>query len=932
MTNTEQAFKAFHRALCQCLPAGQIIDDLPRRTALACDASFYALTPRLVVYIHSPQAMQSLLRLATEHGIAVTFRAAGTSLSGQAVSDSVLVMLTRDWQDAHILDQGKKIRLAPGVIGAKANTLLAPYGRKIGPDPASINACKIGGIAANNASGMCCGVKNNSYHTLAGMTLMLSDGTVLDTLNPHSVAAFRQSHATLLATLTELATTIATTPGLSDAIAHQFRLKNTMGYGLNALVDFSDPIDMLSHLMIGSEGTLGFIVDITYHTIEIPVLRATGLYLFPDIDAACALIPVLRDYQADAVELMDTRALRAVQPLLRDFYTQQINEGEVALLIDLGGDDSAQLTHRLTQIDAAFADCPVSQQPVAMCAFTDDAARINALWDIRKGLFPAVGAVRDTGTTVIIEDVAFDLSVLADGLRALTDLFSRFGYDDAIIFGHALDGNVHFVFSQGVSDSELKRYDAFMQAVVETVAGQFSGSLKAEHGTGRNMAPFLAQQWGADGVAVMQSLKTLLDPTGILNPGVILNHDPQAHVRHVKHLPAIDDIVDTCIECGFCEPACPSLHHTLSPRQRIALARRAASLSEAAQQQISQATGALSVDSCAATGMCATRCPVGINTGEWILQLRERESSSALSWQARHFSRSTGIQRLGLRATHQVSRLVGKQAVASLSGSVNRLTKGRFPYIIPTLPAPAPLPAAISSSQPDVLYIPACPNRLFGSEVSKPSLSEIFLKLCKKAGLHVRIPDGYDNTCCGQPFSSNGRQHAAHHVQQALKSALTDSSPSPDFPVVFDASTCALTAKQIPEINATEMSEYLLRYVVPKLRITPVQETVMLHVSCSSTHLDHGAALRTLTALCAAKVCEPDDIACCGFAGDKGLFRPALNASALATLRGQIPDTCRRGVSNSRTCELGLSHHGGIPYAHVAYLLDEVSAPGQAVP
>lgn len=924
---SEKTFNAFSSALRHILPADQIIEDLPRRTALACDASFYSLTPRLVVYVHDIAAMQALLHLASEHHIAVTFRAAGTSLSGQAISDSVLVMLTRDWTDAEVLDDGRRIRLAPGVIGAKANAILHPWGRKIGPDPASINSCKVGGIAANNASGMCCGVANNSYHTLSAMTLVLADGTRLDTGNAASVAAFRHSHTELLDGLNVLAAQIAAQPALAKRIAHQFRLKNTMGYGLNALTDYSDPIDMLSHLMIGSEGTLGFIGDITYHTIAVPKVRKTGLYLFPDSQSACSVIPLLRDCHANAVELMDTRALRAVRPLLAPFHDNEVEDGEVALLIDIGDDQDARLAATIDRITATFDAVRPSARPVAMCAFTRDTSVINALWDIRKGLFPAVGAVRNTGTTVIIEDVAFDLDNLPAGLEALTALFAEFGYRDAIIFGHALDGNVHFVFSQGVSDDELRRYDGFMQAVVHTVAGRFGGSLKAEHGTGRNMAPFLTQQWGDEGVTIMRQLKTLLDPTGILNPGVILNDDAQAHLQHVKHLPGIDDVVDSCIECGFCEPACPSLHHTLSPRQRIALARRAMSLTPTEQQEIAQASRELSLDSCAATGMCATRCPVGINTGEWILNLRAASVAADNAGAAHHYGRTIQLQRLGLGAASQLSRFVGKDTTAAFSKKLNQLTRGHVPYLIPTLPAPDALPASTDEKPADVLYIPTCPNRLFGSGESKPSLTETVLRLFKKAGLRVQIPPGYNDACCGQPFSSKGQRNAASEVQRALQRVVRQAGGSHNRPLVMDASACALSSSIDTDIETFELSEYLLQVVVPKLSITPLNEPVMLHVSCSSTHLDQGLALRTLTGLCTTQVIEADDIACCGFAGDKGFTRPDLNASALAELSTQVPDTCRRGVSNSRTCEIGLSHHSGIPFVHVAFLLDEVSAP-----
>ena len=196
---------AFLSDAAQLIPQDRRFDDPLSTLAFGTDASFYRLIPQLVIRVESEDEVVSLLQLAQRDRVPVTFRAAGTSLSGQAISDSVLIVLGDNWNGREIRGQGTQIRLQPGVIGAQANAWLAPFGRKIGPDPASINACKIGGIVANNASGMCCGTAQNTYHTLAGIRLVLADGSRLDTEDPTSVAAFRQHHGDLLERLFEYA-------------------------------------------------------------------------------------------------------------------------------------------------------------------------------------------------------------------------------------------------------------------------------------------------------------------------------------------------------------------------------------------------------------------------------------------------------------------------------------------------------------------------------------------------------------------------------------------------------------------------------------------------------------------------------------------------------------------------------------------------------
>jgi D-lactate dehydrogenase len=190
MSATATALAAAFR---DALPGARVITDALRRLAYGTDASFYRLVPQVVVVVDSEPEVLAALAVCRKHGAPMTFRAAGTSLSGQAISDSVLLVLGDGWRGATIGPDAATIRLQPGVIGGHANRLLAPHGRKIGPDPASIDAAKIGGIAANNASGMCCGTRENSYHTLAGMRVVLADGTVLDTEDAASVAAFRQA-------------------------------------------------------------------------------------------------------------------------------------------------------------------------------------------------------------------------------------------------------------------------------------------------------------------------------------------------------------------------------------------------------------------------------------------------------------------------------------------------------------------------------------------------------------------------------------------------------------------------------------------------------------------------------------------------------------------------------------------------------------------
>ncbi|WP_232848604.1 FAD-binding and (Fe-S)-binding domain-containing protein [Bowmanella yangjiangensis] len=927
-------FQRFVDEIQTFLAATNMYSDLPRRLAYAGDASFYRLIPKLVVNIDTLEQLTRLVACANTHKVALTFRAAGTSLSGQAVTDSVLVLLSEHWRGAKVLDEGKKIWLQPGVIGAHANQLLKPLGRKIGPDPASIDSCKIGGIAANNASGMCCGVKQNSYHTVADIHVVLADGSRLDTADSTSVQAFVAKRPQLLDGLSELAQKVKSNPVLSEKIRHKYRLKNTTGYGINALLDFDQPLEILKHLMIGSEGTLGFIADITYHTVVDEAFRATGLFVFADIRACCEAVQLLASAPVSAVELMDARALRSVaeKPAMPAGMAA-LKDNAAALLIEVAGEDEAMLAAHLHAVSGILAGFESSM--LAQVSFSQEPARNQALWAIRKGTFPAVGAVRPAGTTVIIEDVAFPVAQLAEGVEKLQALLVRFDYPEAIIFGHALEGNLHFVFTQSFNQpSEVQRYGEFMQAVGELVAVEFGGSLKAEHGTGRNMAPFVKLEWGEDAYQLMEDIKALFDPSGVLNPGVIINHDANAHLKDLKPIPSVHTELDKCIECGFCEAVCPSRELSLTPRQRIALHRQIqdgdSALTGAEKAQLKEAYQYLAVDTCAATGLCAMRCPVGINTGDFIKSLRAEQPTGKwlAGMAAEHFAAAGVVARFALNASKVTHNVLGDSATGALFRGLNKVTAGAVPIWYPAWPGGAK--GSDIPEHPDaqaVVYFPTCANRMFDADShaeDRRPLPEVMASVLAKAGYRVLIPDNLQQLCCGMPWDSKGHQALAKQKRQQSAEALLQLAKERELPIVVDASPCALQFSQ-EGLNVQETAQFLHQYVLPNLHIRKQQQPVMLHVTCSSKRLHAEQQLVELARACAEDVVIPKDIQCCGFAGDKGFFTPELNASALKGLKQQIPSGCHQGVSNSRTCEIGLSQHSGIPYQSILYLLDKVS-------
>ncbi|USD67213.1 FAD-binding and (Fe-S)-binding domain-containing protein [Vibrio sp. SCSIO 43136] len=936
--------QATYQTLCDLLATRidkqRIITDEDLRLAYGTDASFYRLIPQVVLRLATLEEVVFAIQSCRELEIAYTFRAAGTSLSGQAVSDSVLITLTDDWRNHEILKDGDQIRLQPGVIGADANKYLAPFKRKIGPDPASINTCKIGGIAANNASGMCCGTAQNSYHTVEAIKLVLHDGTVLDTSDASSVAEFKITHSALLDALSELHNQVEENQVLKALIEHKYRLKNTTGYALNALVDYSDPIDILTHLMIGSEGTLGFIADITYNTVIEHSHKASCLVVFGDIEPASQAVSQLANTPVAAVEMMDGRALRSVadKPGMPDFMPS-LTLDAAALLIEVHASSCSELSEKTAEVNQALENFDV----IESVPFTQDAKTVATLWGIRKGMFPAVGAVREAGTTVIIEDVAFPVEHLAQGVLDLQALFDKYHYSEAIIFGHALEGNLHFVFTQGFEDpKEVERYGAFMDDIAELVAGKYQGSLKAEHGTGRNMSPYVELEWGQDGYALMQRIKQIFDPNGLLNPGVIINPDHQAHLKNLKPMPKADDLVDRCIECGFCEPVCPSRGLTLTPRQRIVMYRELSRRDRANEEsgQMAETFTYQGLDTCAATGLCADRCPVGINTGDLVKKLRTakyKKFTPIASWTASHFTATTKMAKAGLAISNISARLIGEKNMANAVNGLRKVSGNRSPFWMKEMPQPnkhALKPSSGGNQDKAVVYLPSCASRNMGQQsdaADQRPLTEVTLSLLEKAGYRVIVPKTLDDLCCGMPYDSKGMNDIAKTKSEQLEQSLWQASEQGKYPILMDTSPCSKRSKEsfTQPLDIYEPVGFTSKYLLDHLDLTPADETVMLHVTCSARKMGLAGDMLNLAKQCAKSVVLPEHIECCGWAGDKGFTTPELNENALAPLKQQVPSECTRGFSNSRTCEIGLSHHSGVPYQSILYLVDEVSSVRQ---
>lgn len=906
------------------------------------DAGLYRLIPEKVEIVNSEEEVCELLAESAETGKPLTFKAGGTSLSGQTITDSLLVEIGPDFGKTTISSDGRLATFPCSITGDHANRLLKRYGRKLGPSPASIKSARISGIVANNASGSSYGITYNSYHTIRSMRLILADGTLLDTASQESRSAFTASHARLLDGIRALRKRVMENPAIESRIRHKYELKNTCGYGVNSLVDYEDPIDILMHLMIGSEGTLGFISEVTFETVPDLKLKASAMLYFPSIREACKSILPLRSCSVSAAELMDRNALRAVEdePGMPEIL-ETLPKEAVALLIDTSAADLPTLQQQFAEIEERLS----AVKTLYPVSFTTDPQLYATYWRVRSGLFTSAAAGRPRGTVSIIEDIAFRGELLGDALTDVREVLAKHHYPNAVMWGHLLDGNVHFTIFPDINEPEgIRNYASFMYELTDTVL-RHDGSLKAEHGTGRNMAPFVRQEWGDEIYQLMKDIKQLLDPQQILNPGVIINDDPEIFIKNLKQMPLANPLIDKCIECGFCEVQCPSRNLTLTPRQRIVIYRTLSALTEQGETasprfaQLLEGFRYQGNETCATDGLCGTACPVGINTGLLIKELRWKENSrrafKIAAWISENMTVVTATLRHLLPIPHGLAHIIGYKSMEVLAKKMYTLTHHKFPLWTRYTPSGArsirfkseqPAPG-----QPVVVYFPSCITRTMGPSADyeeKAGVTEKTIALLHKAGYAIRYPDALHTQCCGMAYSSKGFIRQANDKAQELEAYLMGASRGGRYPVLCDMSPCLLHMRETidEKIHMYEPVEFIYDFLRDKLVFNKLPLTVAIHSTCSTTKMGVTEKLHELAAMCAEKVVDPMDITCCGWAGDRGFFYPELNNSALRTLSSEL-DGATEGYSNSRTCEIGLTMNSGISYKSIVYLVDKATRP-----
>ena len=1003
--------KEFLSNLRQFMPSDRIYTDELRTLGWGTDASFYRQIPKVVLRSDGEAEISKIVQLCKKYQLPFTFRAAGTSLSGQSCTDSVLIVAGKHWEGYRLADDHERITLQPGIVGARVNQILKPYGRVFPPDPASIGSAMVGGIVVNNASGMNCGVHANSDRMMVSARMVLTDGTVLDTGDEESRAAFRRSHPEMIKKIEALRDRVRADEELASRIRKKYSIKNVTGLNLRPLVAYDDPFDIMAHSMVGSEGTLAFLSEVTMRTLKDYPYKASAMVYFLTMKESCEAVVAMKKLKAGdedlamsaenlmvkSAEMLDYMSLSSVDDPVYLQYQKDVDAGKIpgvepgdyhnltAILTETKGITHEQLLEKVERIK----ECLGQFQLYIPAEFTEDPAIYGKYWAIRSGIFPSVGGTRPVGTSCLIEDVAFPIESLPEATVKLQRLIADHGYADACIYGHAFEGNYHFILNQSFADEhEVARYAEMMRDVAKLVVEEYDGSLKAEHGTGRNMAPFVKYEWGEKAYEVMKELKAIFDPDGLLNRGVIFNDDPDCFIKCLKPLPVLDFDYDKvpdgghylmdpslstaqetvrqvkrankCIECGFCEVNCMSCGLTLSSRMRIAVQREIRHLTSTGENperlaKLKRQYKYYGDQTCATDGLCSTSCPMKINTGELTHLIRQMDMNESPTgykigeFAANHMAGIKSGLRVMLDVAHVAHVTLGSTLMTDICRGMNKMGLPLWTTAMPKKkrqPKPSDLTQMIIKSievrgekeevrgkkqTSKVVYFPSCINQTMGlskeSPVKQPLVDEI-CELMRKAGYEVIFPEGMEKMCCGQIWESKGMLDIADRKSAELEAALWKASEEGKYPVLCAQSPCLHRMKKVMhKMHLYEPAEFIMKYLVERLDFHPIDRHVALHLTCSTREMGVDKDMIALAKMCSTNVFLPEGVGCCGFAGDRGFTFPELNQYGLRKLRPQIEaNHIEVGYSNSRTCEIGLESNTGIPYMSIVYLVNECTS------
>lgn len=953
---------AFQRELNAAID-GEVRFDRVSRALYSTDASVYQIEPLGVVVPRSAEGVIQAVSIAARHGVPITPRGGGTSQAGQAIGAGLVLDTSKHLnQIVEINADEKWARVQPGVVLDDLNAALRPFHLRFAPDVSSASRATVGGMMANNSSGARSVLYGKTLDHVREQHVVLSDGRLahLRPLTAAQLAGARQGdsiEARAYRAVPEL--------GLRHAAEIDRRfpkvLRRVGGYNLDEFVDPARPVD-LTRIMVGSEGTLGFIVEAKLGLVPLPTSKAVLTVEFDELLDALGATPLILKHGPSAVEVMDDFILRHAQGhAVLDAQRRSMidRDGSALLCVEFYGDHPDDLTARMAAVERDLKGAGIS----CRCRQIVDPAAQQRIWSFREAALGLSTAMKSDGKAIsFVEDTA----VAPERLRDYIDRFVRIveRHDTvAGVYAHASVGCLHV---RPVVNLKTARGVATFEAIANEVADlvlEFGGALSGEHGDGLVRGAFNERMFGAELYQAFREVKRTFDPDGLFNPGRIV--DTPAITSHLRfgagyETPAPATVfdysehggygraVEMCSGVGLCRKTregtmCPSYMvtkdeaHSTRGRANVLRLAMAGRLGDAglADEGVHEV-----LDLCLECRACKSECPVGVDVAKFKSEfLSGYWDRHGLSAQAQVFGNARSAAEWGSRFAPLSNAVAASAPAKWLAEAVIGIDRRRQ---LPRFTRHS-LRKRLAGRRPP----PATPRAvLFAdtfTEFEEPAIGLAALDVLDAAGLGGTLAP---NGCCGRPLISQGRLREARKLAAANVHALYDLAERGTAIVFVEPSCLSAVREDAPGLLRGELQrrarvvaaasvlfeEYLERELSAgraNLALKSGPANVQLHPHCHQRAMGLAAPARALLSRIPGAQVTDLEAGCCGMAGSFGYTRDHYDVSRAIGERKLLPaaralDDRSMLVAGGTSCRHQVAHFTGVRAVHPAVLLSSL--------
>ncbi len=807
-THIHQAFDQLHNSL-----EGELSYDSLTTAIYATDASVYRRVPLAVAFPKNKRDLQQIIAFATKHNCGLIPRTAGTSLAGQCVGDGIVVDVSKYWTQIIAVDEvAKTVTVAPGVIRDDLNRFLKPYGLFFGPNTSTSNRCMIGGMVGNNSSGTTSIQYGVTRDKVVRMDTVLSDGSEVS-FSSLSKAEFEQKLAQddLEGTIYKAVYTTLKDKEVQDRIRNNFPKpeihRRSTGYAIDMLIDtnvfqeHAADFNMCA-LLAGSEGTLAFSTAITLQLDELPPARSLMIAAHYTSIAAClqAVAPVMQ-HRLYTCEMMDKTILDCTKSNKEQLQNRFFIEGDpqAILMLEIKADTATDLeTQKEALLETLVASGLSYAHPIL------SGGEIQQALELRKAGLGLLGnIVGDKKAVACIEDTAVALDDLAPYIQEFSALMQRYE-QQAVYYAHAGAGELHL---RPILNLKKKEDVVLFKQITDDVAAlvkKYQGSMSGEHGDGIVRASYIPYMIGDENYALLEAIKEVFDPNGILNPGKIVAAYPMdTHLRYEidreePSIPTLLDFTDSmgilratekCNGSGDCRKSvaaggtmCPSYRATLdekdTTRARANALREFLTNSEKANKFDQQALKEV-FDLCISCKGCAGECPSNVDVATLKAEFEyQYQQANGTPLRTKLFAYNTQLLHIGSKVPKLTNFLLRNNITSTILKNILGVAKQRsLPLLSPqTLRAWCTTHlAALQPTQPIrtvVLFIDEFTN-LLDSPIGIDAI-----ELLTALQYRVQIVAHKES---GRSFISKGllaeAKQLANHNIQVLKDSVSDETP-----------------------------------------------------------------------------------------------------------------------------------------------------------